>query len=301
MSSRKFVFLINPKSGTQKYAHTRSMIDKFIQENQLEAEVLETVSTGNYDLIHDKVLYESFTDVVIGGGDGTIHSVVNALSDLSVRFGILPLGSGNGLARTLGIPMSLSKSLKLIVTGKAIDIDAIYIDDKLSLNVSGLGFDASIAEDFAGRVKMGLINYTHQSVIQFFKAHPYQFQIKVFGLDFFTEAFLISIANSRQFGNNFTIAPKASLIDGLLDVVIVQKMNKMRLPFAVLQQIRGNNQLSKLVEQFSNEGILYFQTPDIEITNHKHAPFHIDGDPYPVPDVVRASISGKKIPIIQPN
>lgn len=301
MLSRKFIFLINPQSGTHKYALVKSIIEAFIKNHELDAEILETLSTGNYDLIHDRIISDRVTDIIIGGGDGTIHGVMNALFDLPVQFGILPLGSGNGLARTLGIPMSLQKALQLILNGKSIHIDAIEIQDKLSLNVSGLGFDASIAEDFAGRVKRGLLTYTQQSLVQFFKAHPYQFEIQVFGMKFFTEAFLISIANSRQFGNNFTIAPKASLVDGLLDVVVVQKMNKVRLPFAVLQQIRGNNQLSALVEQFSNQGILYFQTPSIKIINRKHAPFHIDGDPYAAPEVIHAAISGKKIPIIQPH
>ncbi len=300
MLSRKYIFLINPHSGTQKFTTVKATIQTFIHNNSLDAEILETLSSGNYDLIHDKIISERVTHIVIGGGDGTIHGVVNALFDLPVQFGILPLGSGNGLARTLGIPMSLQKAMELILNGKSVFIDAIEINNKLSLNVSGLGFDASIAEDFAGRIKRGLLTYTQQSLVQFFKAHPYQFEIQVFGMNFFTDAFLISIANSTQFGNNFTIAPKASLIDGLLDVVIVQKMNKIRLPFAMLQQIRGNNHLTELVEKFSNQGILYFQTPSITIINRKHAPFHIDGDPYPASEKIHAAISGKKISIIQP-
>ncbi|MFY8004758.1 MAG: diacylglycerol/lipid kinase family protein, partial [Chitinophagaceae bacterium] len=94
----------------------------------------------------------------------------------------------------------------------------------------------------------GLITYTQQSILHYFKAQPYQFEVVVDDFSFFTDAFFISIANSNQFGNNFTIAPQASLSDGLLDVVIVQKMNKAKLPFAVLRQMRGNNKLEALVE-----------------------------------------------------
>ncbi len=96
--------------------------------------------------------------------------------------------------------------------------------------LSGIGFDAKVAHDFAEKATRGLITYTQQSLINFFKAHPYQFEIITDDISFFTEAYFISIANSNQFGNNMTIAPQASIADGLLDIVIVQKMNKARLP-----------------------------------------------------------------------
>jgi diacylglycerol kinase family enzyme len=96
---------------------------------------------------------------------------------------------------------------------------------------------------------------------------------------FFTDAFFISIANSNQFGNQVTIAPQARIDDGLLDIVIVQKMHKARLPFAILKQIRGNNRLQELVENLTQKNILYFQTSSLTIKNPKLAPLHIDGEP----------------------
>jgi diacylglycerol kinase family enzyme len=145
--------------------------------------------------------------------------------------------------------------------------------------LSGVGFDAQVAHDFASKAARGLLTYTQQSLINYFKAHPYQFEIVLENFSFFTDAYFISIANSNQFGNNVTIAPKASLNDGLLDIVVVQKMNKAKMPFAVLKQIRGNNKLTELVENLSTSNILYFQTNALIIKNNKHAPFHIDGEP----------------------
>ena len=104
----------------------------------------------------------------------------------------------------------------------------------------------------------GLLTYTQQSIVNYFKAQPYQFEVALDGFSFFTDAYFISIANSNQFGNNVTIAPEASLHDGMLDIVIVQKMHKARLPFAVLRQIRGNNKLQQLVEDMSKKNIIYF-------------------------------------------
>ena len=121
--------------------------------------------------------------------------------------------------------------------------------------------------------------YTQQSILNFFKAQPYQFEIILDNFSFFTDAFFISIANSNQFGNHVTIAPQASLNDGLLDIVIVQKMNKAKLPFVMLKHIRVNNKLQQLVEDMANKNILYFQTPSLIIKNIKLAPMHIDGEP----------------------
>lgn len=145
--------------------------------------------------------------------------------------------------------------------------------------LSGIGFDAQVAQDFSTKASRGLLTYTQQSIANYFKAHPYQFEVKVNGFSFFTEAFFISIANGNQFGNNVTIAPQANLNDGLLDIVIVQKMNKAKLPFAVLKQIRGNNKLQELVEDIGRKNVLYFQTPSLSIKNLKLAPLHIDGEP----------------------
>lgn len=156
--------------------------------------------------------------------------------------------------------------------------------------LSGVGFDAQVAHDFATKATRGLLTYTQQSIINFFKAQPYQFEIVMDDTTLFTDAFFISIANSNQFGNNFTIAPKASLSDGLLDIVIVQKMNKAKLPFAVLQQMRGNNKLQNLVDDVSKKNILYFQTPSIKIMNSKLAPLHIDGEPCKTDEVLNISI-----------
>ena len=144
--------------------------------------------------------------------------------------------------------------------------------------LSGLGFDAQVAHNFARKAKRGFFNYTKESLLHFFKAQPYGFEIKLPDFGFFADAFLISIANSNQFGNNVTIAPQAKLNDGLLDVIIVQKMHKVKLPYAILKQLSGNNKMEQLVQDMEHKNILYFQTPSLEINNLKLAPLHIDGE-----------------------
>jgi diacylglycerol kinase (ATP) len=301
MNPRKIMYFVNPISGTTKKNLLVNNIQKQTAARGIAYEVAYTTVTGNYTLHREKIVEENFTDIVIIGGDGTANQIVNNFRDIpDLQFGIIPLGSGNGLAYAAGIPKKPLQALKLIFDGKAKYIDAFTINDHFSCMLSGIGFDAKVAHDFASSASRGLFTYTQQSLINFFKAQPYQFEILIDGFSFFTDAYFISIANSNQFGNNVTIAPQASLHDGLLDIVVVQKMHKARLPFAVLQQIRGNNKLQQLVEDMSQKNILYFQAPTITIRNLKHAPFHIDGDPMDTREEFTATIIKDCFMLIQP-
>ena len=237
-----------------------------------------TNATGNYTILKEKVVAKRITDIVIVGGDGSVNQVVQAFAEMRLRFGILPVGSGNGLARAAGIPTKIKRALQVIVEGNTMPVDAFTINDTFSCMLSGLGFDAQVAHNFARKAKRGLFNYTKESLLHFFKAQPYGFELKLPEFSFFTDAFLISIANSNQFGNNVTIAPQAKLNDGLLDVIVVQKMHKVKLPYAILKQLSGNNKMQQLVEDMEHKNIVYFQTPSLEISNIQLAPVHIDGE-----------------------
>ena len=280
MMNRKIIYLINPKSGTKKKELIQKQIEKLTTVEKISFEFIHTNIEGNYDYLKEKIELEKITDVVVIGGDGTLNKVINSLRFTGVNFGIIPIGSGNGLAHAANIPMKIKSALQVVFKGNAHLVDGFMVNNNFACMLSGLGFDAKVAHDFSTKASRGLLTYTQQSIINFFKAQPYQFEVVMNGMSFFTDAFFISIANSNQFGNNFKIAPEASLNDGLLDVVIVQKMNKAKLPFAVLQQMRGNNKLQDLVEDMSKKNILYFQTPSIKINNLKLAPLHIDGEPW---------------------
>lgn len=298
--SRKIVYLVNPVSGTGKKELLEKLIQKKTCEQSVEFEIHRSNVYGDYDYLKDKIESEVITDIVIAGGDGTVSRVVSALQQTGVNFGIIPIGSGNGLAFCAGIPKNPIKALDIVFNGHYSYVDAFTINNKFSCMLSGLGFDAQVAHDFANKASRGLLNYTQQSLYHYFKAHPYQFQIVLDNFSFFCDAFFISVANSNQFGNHFTIAPKASLDDGLLDIVIVQKMNKAKLPFAILKQIRGNNDLQQLVEDMAAKNILYFQTPSLTIRNLKHAPFHIDGEPADTEEEYKIQLIRKCFKLYQP-
>lgn len=298
---RKLLFLANPISGGTKKDAALNLIRTTFSSKQIAFEILPTQASGNYDFVKHKIHEEQITDIVIIGGDGSVNQVVQALHKEHVNFGIVPFGSGNGFAFAAGIPKNINKAIEIILSGTASKVDAFRVNNAFSCMLSGIGFDAKVAHDFASKSSRGLITYTQQSIINYFKAHPYQFEITVNDFSFFTEAYFISVANGNQFGNNLTIAPKAVLNDGLLDVVIVQKMNKAKLPFAILKQLRGNNKMQQLVEDMSGKNVLYFQTNAITVNNIKHAPLHIDGEPCDTSPQIRFEIIKNCFNLLQPN
>jgi diacylglycerol kinase (ATP) len=242
--SGKIIYLINPISGTKEKSGLIALIQKKSTAAGIAYEIMET-----------------------------------ALMGITINIGIIPMGSGNGLALSAGIPATPSKALDILFKGNATYIDGFYINENFSCMLCGLGFDAQVAHDFAKQKTRGLQTYIKISAINYFKSKPYSFSIRSNEKTIDTDAWFICIANSNQFGNNMKIAPKASLSDGLLDIVIVKKMNKLMLPFSILGQFFGINALQDITDYARKNNIIYFQTPSLTIKNLSMAPFHIDGDP----------------------
>ena len=276
---RKIIYFINPISGTKKKESSLKIIEQRTQQQNIPFEFLNTNAQGNYYFLKNKIEQEGITDIVICGGDGTVSKVAASLIDEDVNIGIIPMGSGNGLALAAKIPTDINKALDVIFTGKGRYIDAFFINDVFSCMLCGLGFDAQVAHDFARQTSRGLGTYIKQTLGNFITASPYPFEIVNKGKSFATDAFFISIANSNQFGNHFTIAPKANLNDGLLDIVIVKKMSKMRMIWAILKQIMAGKINEQDERTFHKKDVLYFQTTQLIIHNLTQAPLHIDGDP----------------------
>ena len=275
---RKFIFLINPISGTASRKLLPQLIAAAAEKNAAAYEILPTVASGDYHFVQQKIKEEHYTDVIICGGDGSVNSVVQDLRTTGVNFGIVPLGSGNGLALSARISRRPEKALELVFTGKPAFVDGFLINDSFACMLCGLGFDAQVAHDFAKQKKRGLFTYASQSIKQFFAAKPYSFEVDLGETSFTTEAYFISIANSNQFGNQVTIAPRASLSDGLLDIVIVRKMNKAQLPLSILDQIAGRNKIDN-PKHLKKSGIIYLQADTLSIQNKDQAPLHVDGEP----------------------
>ena len=277
--SRKILFFINPISGTASKLQLEKKIITKCTERNIAFEILFTSEDGNYAFLKKKIEKESITEVVICGGDGSISPIVSSLLNTRINIGILPLGSGNGLATAAGIPKSLNKAFKIIFDKSASCVDAFLVNDRLSCQITGVGFDAKVAYDFSLQKKRGLSTYIKQVFKNFFSAKTWPFEIEIEGRIFKEEAFCVCIANSNQFGNNFKIAPKASLRDGLLDIVIMKKTSKPRVLFELVKQVFSGEIKSIKEKDLHKQNVLYFQASQLKIKNLDKAPLHIDGDP----------------------
>lgn len=297
MTQRNFIVFINPISGTRNKKEIRLFIEKKLSELKFSYQILLTDENGKYSFLKEKIERENITDVIVCGGDGTVNQITAYLQKSPVNVGIIPLGSGNGLAFTAGIPKDPKKALDIILNGKASFVDAFMINDHYSCHLCGLGFDAQVSHDFARQAKRGPSTYVKQTIKNFFKAKPYSFKVTANGNTFCTKAFFLSIANSNQFGNRILIAPKASLSDGLLDIVIVNKAGKLGLIFKLIRQI-----LSGKIDSVRNtdNAIHYFHTKKISILNIDNAPFHIDGEPMETAPHFEVEIIERAFLLLQP-
>jgi diacylglycerol kinase (ATP) len=297
---RHIIYIINPISGTRTKKDLQSFIEQKTKEQAIPYHIFPSAADGDYSFIHSVINQEKITDVVIAGGDGTINRAVSSLMNFDINFGIIPCGSGNGLAFTAKIPKQPTGALDIIFKGKASAIDGFYINDQFACMLCGLGFDAKIAHEFAQHSKRGLSTYVKLVLKNFFSAKTYPFEIQLADQSFNTDAFFVSIANSNQFGNNFTIAPKASLNDGLLDIVIATRQKKTGLFLQILKQVRNRNPLQRSEMVADKKGVVYFQTEKLTIINRSLAPLHIDGDPAETSGKFVIAVKKKCFRLLQP-
>jgi diacylglycerol kinase (ATP) len=298
--NRKLLYIVNPISGKGNKSSLQEIIKAKTTAEGFEFAIYPSVASGEYSFLLPIIKEQKFTDVVIAGGDGTINQVVNSLRKTKVQFGIIPCGSGNGLAFSAGIPKNPEKALEIIFKGKSEWCDAFLLNETFACMLCGLGFDAQVAHDFANDPKRGLTTYIKKTISNFFTAKTYPFVLTTNGKQIKTDALFISIANSNQFGNHFTIAPKASLSDGLLDIVVMAKQNKLLALLQAFRQVGGFNQLQKFEVLNENASVLYFQTKEIKIENPQLAPMHIDGDPIETLNKINVQILKDSFRLIYP-
>lgn len=298
---RKFIYLINPISGVKnKFKLKRDIIDSTTLA-AVPFELIDTRADDDYSFLPAYIEQHSITDVIICGGDGSVSTVTSFLLGTNVSVGIVPTGSGNGLALAARIPYSTKKALNIIINGHAALIDGYLINDKFSCMMCGMGNDAQVAHDFALSKVRGLKTYIQLSAKRFFALKSFRFVISTSEGESPVNAFFITVSNSNQFGNYVTIAPRASLNDGLLDVVVVKKMSRLFLPIALMNQIVGINSISEIHNKGNRKKIVYFQTRELIIKNLDYAPLHIDGEPQPTTEEIKIKILPGAFRLLQPS
>ncbi len=220
MDAKSYGIIINPISGSGSKKKIESLLMGLSQTNR-RIELMYTQYAGHATELARNAS-ERFDVVVVVGGDGSVNEVAQGLIGHKACMGILPSGSGNGLARHLGISMSPNKAIEQLFISAVKPIDLIRIGEKYSANVSGIGFDAKVAQLFSEQSTRGLITYVKSTIKAFrtFKAQEYSIEIdgKFHKKD---KYFLIGIANSSQFGNNAFISPYSSVTDGMFELIFV--------------------------------------------------------------------------------
>lgn len=287
---KKILFVINPISGGKKKTAFNKKVLEELDLKKFKPTFQQTNSAGHAFELGRMAIAENYHAVVAVGGDGTINELGSALLGSNIPLGIIPEGSGNGLALYLGIPMNEASAIKRLNRFETVQVDCGIINEKPFFNIAGLGFDASVSDRFANDSIRGPIGYL-RSVINVIKNYkPCRYELTIDGVHYEREAFMISVANSPQYGNNAYIAPNASVNDGMLDVCIVHKFPLYILPMMVFHLFNRSADQSEYVEIIPGK--------DITINRKDNGPIHIDGEPITLPGDLNIKVQENALKII---
>lgn len=268
----RILFIVNPISGLGLGKELPGKIKRLPEYDNVDYDIVFTEYAG-----HARVLVEEarttckYTHIVAVGGDGTVNEVGGALCGCDIAFAVVSLGSGNGFARHLGYSIFMTKALKQVLTNQYAQIDVLEINGKHSLNVSGVGFDAEVAHEFNHLKLRGVLSYIYAAIKLWFRYPEKKYKIISDGKVMKVSCFILSFANSSQYGNNAYIAPHASVRDGLMDICILKRPAFWEIMWFLLFFVSAKlYRLSYYKEIQCKEAI-------VEGDIHR---IHIDGDAY---------------------
>jgi YegS/Rv2252/BmrU family lipid kinase len=267
----KVFLIINKYAGHMSGAKAVNIVIPYLKEKGYWVEYSFTNQPGHATELSSKASSDGFNLVVAVGGDGTVNEVAQGLIGSKTPMGIIPVGSGNGLARELGISMNMRQSARILIEGKNLQLDVCRLNNQRFLCTSGIGFDAMIADQMSKASSRGFLRYVQLVIQESIKFKPFEVRIKIDGVIITEPVFLITFANASQFGNNAFIAPGASMTDGLIDVVVVRKFSKIWMPvFAIAL-------FTKLIPNLPF--VDCYKAKSIEIDVADTSVFHFDGEP----------------------
>jgi len=271
MNKKKILFIINPKSGTGGKQHIPDLIARTMDKERFEYTVAFTEGPKHGTTLGRRAAENQMDAVVAVGGDGSVNEIAKGLLGSETALGILPTGSGNGLALHLGISKKLEKALEVIQAGQIVKIDTVKINDEFCIGTIGVGFDAHIAHLFATSPKRGYATYVKLVLSEFYKYKPLLYDMEVDGKRTSVSCFLLTFANSSQFGNNAVIAPFADVQDGILDISMMDRFPAWKAPHLIYRLM--NNIIHK--SRYFN----MLKCKSVVLKNDTVLKGHIDGEP----------------------
>lgn len=269
MDRQRALLIINPISGTESKRGLESLVSRSLD---MDIEVAWTGGRGDATRLACSAVDRGLHTVIAAGGDGTVNETARALCGSHTALGILPCGSGNGLARHLGIPVDIDAAIEIIGRRHIERCDYGMADDLPFFCTFGVGFDAAVSHKFATARRRGRLTYVRDTLQEYLSYSPEIYSISAPEVGLITErAFLVAVCNASQYGNNAYIAPNASMTDGLLDVTIVHSGNPLTTALVGMDLLTGSIE--------SNTQVHNFRTPALTITRNQPGPVHLDGEP----------------------
>ena len=272
---KNIAFIINPISGNKDTQNAKRKLPKLIMQTLDQSQWLPNISFTEYPGHATEMAYQfarmGFDAVVAVGGDGTINEIARGLRDSQTALGIIPMGSGNGFARHLNIPIRPNKAIEMLNHSEPISVDYGLANGHLFVSTCGTGFDAVIADHFAGSNKRGFSTYLQNVLKDIFNYTPQTYHLVGDGLDVTHKAFLITFANANQWGYEALIAPKASVQDGLMDIMLMSSHAILGSASLALRLFAGSIDDSHFMNTL--------RAREITLEREENAPFHLDGDP----------------------
>jgi len=276
----KIAFIINPFSGTGKKEDIPALIKQELDATVFDTEIAYTDQRGHGTILAKEFVDKNFQIIVAVGGDGTVNEVGQSLLHSNTALGIIPIGSGNGLARHLGIPMNIRKAIRQLNHSEPIFMDYGIVNGRPFFCTCGTGFDAYVSTEFAKGKKRGVMSYIEKIITGYFSYKSQNYHLLGEGIDLNSKAFVITFANASQWGNNAYIAPQASVQDGKLDISIMSSFPIIAIPTLALQLF------AKTIDK--DLFMTTLRSKKITLMREESGPFHYDGEPY---------VEGKEIEI----
>lgn len=282
-TSRRLRVIINPISGTRSKKGVAEMIERYMSARGFDVEICYTARAGHATELAADAARRDYYGVIVVGGDGTVNETACGLIGSRVALGIVPMGSGNGLARHVGIPTDVKGALRILGRDQVQDCDYATANGRPFFCTCGFGFDARVTHRFARQHRRGLMTYVRSAATEFvnYESDPYRLQVED-GQPFEQEAFLVACCNASQYGNDAFIAPKASITDGLLDITVVHKGNPLSRMLVGVELMTGLIGTNAMVDTF--------RTRRLVIERPEAGPAHIDGEPVDMAERIEVEI-----------
>ncbi|MCD4682500.1 MAG: diacylglycerol kinase family lipid kinase [Bacteroidales bacterium] len=290
---KKIVFIVNPISGVFKKDNIVGQIENNIDHSKFDFSIKYTKEPGHATEICRDHVAQGTEFIIAVGGDGSVNEIAKGLVGSKSTLGIIPAGSGNGLAHHLKIPVNYRKAIDVINRGKIIKIDTGSINDILFVSIAGIGFDGFVASRFAKSERRGFLTYLRIVTEEYPDYKPKRYTIRVNNQIIKTRALFLTFANSDQFGYNTTIAPSARIDDGLLEVIIMKKPPIIEIPLLASLLYWRKIDKSKFIE--------ILRAPELFVETKKKRWVNIDGEPMKLGKKLHVKIHPQSLNIIVPN